>query len=102
MQDNCPIHKARVVNRWFQEQRDIELLDWPSRSCDLNPIENVWANIVNAWEPAEERTSQQLMHHMRNEWEVLRRTPQVIYNHVASVPERLRCVVEQNGGWSRY
>ena len=41
MQDNCPIHKARVVNRWFQEQRDIELLDWPSRSCDLNPIENV-------------------------------------------------------------
>lgn len=100
MQDNCPIHTARIVKRWFQDQRNMELLDWPSKSCDLNPIENVWANIVNVWEPQQERTFRQLMGHVQTEWEVLRRKPDIIYNHVASVPERLREVIESNGGWT--
>ncbi|XP_042222763.1 uncharacterized protein LOC121867073 [Homarus americanus] len=58
----------------------------------MNPIENVWGNIVNVWEPAEERTRVQLQQHTHREWEVLRRTPQLIHNHVASVPNRLRAV----------
>ena len=60
MQDNSPIHTARIVQRWFQEQQHVELLDWPSKACDLNPIENIWANIVNVWKPALERTSPEL------------------------------------------
>ena len=102
MQDNCPVHTGRAVKRWFEQQRHIELLDWPSNSCDLNPIENIWANIVNVWEPAQERTSQQLMTHMVNEWEVLRRKLQLVYNHVASIPQRLQSVIDNNGGWTRY
>lgn len=39
MQDNCPIHTSRVVTRWFQDQNHLEVLPWPSKACDLNPIE---------------------------------------------------------------
>lgn len=102
MQDNCPIHTARIVRRWFQDQRNMEVLDWPSKACDLNPIENLWANIVNDWEPAQERTSQLLLEHVTREWEMFRRKPEIVYNHCASVPERLQDVIEKNGGWTRH
>ena len=102
MHDNCSIHTANIVRRWFDEQRDVELLPWPSKACDLNPIENMWACIVNAWDPEDERTSNQLMRHAETEWEVLRRKPQIVYNHVESMPKRLRSVVDNNGGWTKY
>ena len=43
--DHSPIHTARVVNQWFDGREDLQLLNWPSKGCDMNPIENIWANI---------------------------------------------------------
>ena len=42
MQDNAPIHSAKKVKLWFQEM-DIEVMQWPPYSPDLNLIENLWA-----------------------------------------------------------
>jgi hypothetical protein len=38
--DNCPIHIARIISYWM-EQEGIRVPPWPSRSMDLNSIENV-------------------------------------------------------------
>ena len=42
MQDNAPIHTAHIIRDWLQE-KNVEVMEWPPYSSDLNPIENLWA-----------------------------------------------------------
>ena len=102
MHDNSSIHSANIVKRWFREQRHVELFNFPSKIADLNPIENIWGCLVNAWDPEEERTKEQLMRHALTEWEVLRRKPEIVFNIVASMPQRLQSVIDHEGGWTKY
>ncbi|GFU26493.1 endothelin-converting enzyme 1 [Trichonephila clavipes] len=41
MDDNAPCHRT-VAAEQLLESEDIERMDWPARSLDLNPIEHVW------------------------------------------------------------
>jgi transposase len=45
-QHNCPIHTARITSYWM-EQEGIRVLPWPSRSPDLNPIENILGLMIS-------------------------------------------------------
>ena len=65
MHDRCPIHTARVVQEWFEAQNNIQLLEWPSKGADINVIEHIWAQMVNTWKMEHERTSYELMDHVK-------------------------------------
>jgi transposase len=44
MQDNAPIHTAKVVKDWFW-QSGIDVMPWPPYLPDLNPIEHAWPEL---------------------------------------------------------
>ncbi len=40
-QDNAPCHTSHYTKEFFSDM-DVRVLQWTSRSPDINPIENVW------------------------------------------------------------
>ncbi|KAJ4449446.1 hypothetical protein ANN_00845 [Periplaneta americana] len=44
-QDNHPIHTANQIQRWFTSRRDVDPVDWPPNSPDVNPFQNLWAAV---------------------------------------------------------
>ena len=44
LQDNAPIHNANVTKNWFAQQQ-IDILNHPPVSPDLNCIENIWGDM---------------------------------------------------------
>jgi hypothetical protein len=43
-QDNAPCHASKSTISWLKNKK-IKTINWPPRSPDLNPTENLWADL---------------------------------------------------------
>ena len=87
MHDNeCP-HTARVCIDYHKHET-IEVMDWPTLSPDLNPIEHVWNILYRCISQHDHppMTIQELIIIFRHEWEAL--AFQTIQNLIHSMPWR--------------
>jgi len=101
MQDNAPIHKSASTMAWLDDH-DVRLLDWPPRSPDMNPIENVWgkmSQIVYA-NGKQYATKEDLLVAITAAWaEIGADYRHTLYN---SMPSRLEEVIDVGGFISLY
>ena len=100
-QDNAKIHVSRSTKRWFEAQ-NIPLLDWPNRSPDLNPMENLWAILARRVYANNKQyeTVQELKDAITTAFAEL--DQEVIDNLVRSMPNRIYQLINRNGVLTDY
>lgn len=102
VQDNAPIHNARVTMDFFRRHPWVRRLRWPRYSPDCNYIEHVWATMVKEWVSQRERNREQLRAHVEEVWASLGRRPEIFRRWAASMPGRWLAVIEAEGGYTHY
>lgn len=101
MQDNAPCHASRSTKGWLNA-RNIAILDWPSNSPDLNPIENLWGIMVRRIyaDGRQYQTRNELQGAIEQAWTEINQ--ETMDNLVLSMENRIFQVINRNGGHTDY
>ena len=98
VEDNDPKHTSKVVKTFMEENMPRKLLDWPSQSPDINPIENLFAWIkyqLNRLPHRRPTTVSALELKLNQIWNGI--SPEFLEPYWHSMPKRCRMVVNNSG-----
>lgn len=107
-QDNAPVHTARVIKEWLDEQQ-FEVMAWPPYSPDLNPIENLWALLkAKIYEmhpeiksmPNNQETLEILTSAAQEAWSDM--DTDMLENLAITMPHRVKQVIDNEGWYTSY
>ncbi len=99
MHDNARPHTARVVQAYL-EQEGIDVMEWPTPSTDLNPIEHFWDILQRhvSWrQNPPPHNSPELL---REEWNGINQVS--VRRLIRSMPRRCRECIQSRGGHTSY
>jgi hypothetical protein len=99
LQGNAAYHKSRGSQAWFHNN-GVDLVALPPHSPDLNPIENLWADLKRRVEHHNAQTIEELKKIVTLEWQ--NTTQSTCANLVDSMTDRMRAVVAAEGFKTRY
>lgn len=101
-QDNDPKHMSKKTLKWIGEHH-LQLMEWPSQSPDLNPIEHLWTllkkRIVTQYNDVPS-SMKALSDRTREQWGKI--DSQVCQELVESMPRRIDAVIKAKGGPTKY
>jgi transposase len=87
------------MQEWLRD-KSLNVLEWPSQSSDLNPIEHLWRDLKPAVQQHSPSNLTELEKICREEWEKL---PKYRYvKLVASYQRRLKTVIAAKGASTKY
>jgi len=98
-QDNDPKHTAKTVQEYIGT-KNWNVLDWPSQSPDLNPIENLWHLLDWKMRTRVPQNEDQLMEYCQEAWENI--PIEYLNSLVDSIPTRIEHVIKAKGGMTKY
>ena len=67
LMDNDPKHTSKVVVKWLKDN-EVKVLEWPSQSPDVNPIEHLWAELKKRLRARRPTNLTQLHQLCQEEW----------------------------------
>ena len=97
--DNDPKHKSKLVQSYLK-RKSVSILDWPSQSLDLNPIENLWAELDRRTKFRRVTNGNDLFKAISEEWKQIDNN--YLQNLVNSMPKRIKEVLKKNGNSINY
>jgi len=100
-EDNAPIHTARIVKSW-KEENNITCLPWPAQSPDMNPIEHLWDELerrIRSHDPLP-KNKEELWEILQTEWHNINAS--IYQNLVNSMPNRIAAVIQSKGNPTKY
>jgi transposase len=98
-QDNAPAHKSQTNINWLQDNK-ISIMDWPPQSLDLNPIENIWADIKHRLQSFEIREKQELWLAVKQIWDEYPTDYSTKFAH--TMPSRIAAVIHAHVSNTRF
>ena len=99
-QDNAPIHKAKIALDFFKNE-NINLLDHPPLSPDLNPIENLWGWMAReVYKNGSFNTKSELKFAIIKAWASIPES--LIRNLISSMPNRIFELILKGGSATHY
>ncbi|KAG2457260.1 TCB1 transposase, partial [Polypterus senegalus] len=98
-QDNDPKHTAKITKEWLHNN-SVTVLEWPSQSPDLNPIEHLWRDLKMAVVQRLPSNLTELEMICKEEWQRIPKSR--CEKLVASFPRRLMAVLAQKGASTKY
>ncbi|KAG2461409.1 TCB1 transposase, partial [Polypterus senegalus] len=98
-QDNDPKHTVKISKEWLQDN-SVNVLEWPSQSPDLNPIEHLWNDLKMAVHRHFPSNLVELERCCKEEWEKLAKDR--CAKLVASYSKRLEAVIAAKGPSTKY
>ncbi len=97
--DNDPKHTANATKEWLKKKH-IKVLEWPSQSPNLNPIENLWSELKVWVAKRQPRNLNDLERICKEEWDKI--PPEMCANLVANYKKRLTSVIANKGFATKY
>jgi transposase len=98
-QDNDPKHTAKSVQNYLRN-KSITVLDWPSQSPDLNPIENLWSYLEHSTIERKPKSEAELFEILEKAWEDI--PAELLHSLVESMPRRCQAVIDAKGYATKY
>ncbi len=97
--DNDPKHTSKATVGFLKKNR-VKVIQWPSMSPDLNPIEHLWGILKRQVEHHSPSSIQSLKEVILEEWKKidLAKCCQLVH----SMPRRLGAVIKNHGGHTKY
>ncbi len=97
--DNDPKHTSKATVGFLKKNR-VKVIQWPSMSPDLNPIEHLWGILKRQVEHHSPSSIQSLKEVILEEWKKidLAKCRQLVH----SMPRRLGAVIKNHGGHTKY
>ena len=95
MHDGAKCHQAKKVLGYLNKSGASFIADWPARSCDLNPIENLWALLQRKVSDRKPRNVDDLCKIVKEEFDTY--SEQIVQNLVMSYEARLKECIRVGG-----